>query len=63
MKKEDLIKSIIVFQCYLETEQKNPDIKKALGEYNKLFSDVIKENRTQYFMYRMLMNQEKETKQ
>ena len=57
MKKEEMLKNIIVYQCYLESKQDNPDIKRALDIYNDLFSRLIQENRGAYYIYKNLMNE------
>jgi len=57
MKKEEMLKNIIVYQCYLESNQDNPEIKKALSTYNELFSRLIQENRGTYYIYKSLMNE------
>ena len=57
MKKDEMLKNIIVYQCYLESNQDKPDIKKALSTYNALFSRLIQENRGTYYIYKSLMNE------
>ena len=59
MKKDEMLKNIIVYQCYLESNQDKPDIKKALSTYNELFSRLIQENRGTYYMYKSLMSEAK----
>ena len=57
MKKDEMLKNIIVYQCYLESNQDKPDIKKALSTYNELFSQLIQKNRGAYYMYKSLMRE------
>lgn len=56
MKKDELIKNIVVFTAYLESKQSNPEIKKVINQYYKLFSDVVNKNRAMYLQYKQLIS-------
>lgn len=56
MKKEELIKNIIVFTAYLESKQNNPEIEKVIKQYRELFSDVVDKNRVMYLKYKQLIS-------
>ena len=56
MKKDELIKNIVVFTAYLESKQSNPEIKKVINQYYKLFSDVVSKNRAMYLQYKQLIS-------
>ena len=56
MKKDELIKNIVVFIAYLESKQSNPEIKKVINQYYKLFSDVVSKNRAMYLQYKQLIS-------
>jgi len=56
MKKDELIKNIVVFTAYLESKQNNPEIKKVINQYYKLFSDVVSKNRAMYLQYKQLIS-------
>lgn len=56
MKKDELIKNIVVFTAYLESKQSNPEIKKVINQYYKLFSDVVSKNRAMYLQYKQVIS-------
>ena len=56
MKKDELIKNIIVFTAYLESKQSNPEIKKVINQYYKLFSDIVSKNRAMYLQYKQVIS-------
>ena len=56
MKKEELIKNIIVFTAYLESKQNNPEIEKVIKQYRELFSEVVDKNRVMYLKYKQLIS-------
>lgn len=56
MKKDELIKNIVVFTAYLESKQSNPEIKKVINQYYKLFSDVVNKNRAMYLQYKQVIS-------
>lgn len=56
MKKDELIKNIVLFTAYLESKQSNPEIKKVINQYYKLFSDVVSKNRAMYLQYKQLIS-------
>ena len=56
MKKEELIKNIIVFTAYLESKHNNPEIEKVIKQYRELFSDVVNKNRVMYLKYVQLIS-------